>query len=102
MKHHLFVTAMSAITFTYLIWSQKQYLNLCKEALKTINEPIKISTPIVSIKPNIIRNKKKITKPTEKIYSWTDSNGIRQFSNVQPSENVKNLTITESITTKNN
>lgn len=93
----LFLTAISTATFTFLVWSETQYLNFFKEALKTVNEPIKISSPTISIKPKIIRTQQKLTRPTEKIYSWTDENGVRQFSNVQPHGNITGLTITESI-----
>ena len=93
----LFLIVISTIAFLFLIWRETQYLNFFKETVKMFADPIKISTPVVSIRPKIIRPQPKIS---EKIYSWTNENGIRQFSNIQPTGNVNGLTITEPITGK--
>lgn len=53
--------------------------------------------------PEIIRTPERIKSPketTEKIYSWTDESGIKHFSNVQPSQNVKNLITTKTVSSR--
>ena len=91
------IFAASSVTiFTYLVWSEKQYLNLSKEALRSLTEPIKIITPTKPIRNMpVLKIQPKINNQdqSEKIYSWTDENGIKQFSNIQPTGNVNDLKV---------
>jgi len=52
-----------------------------------------------AIHPNEIRPRITQKTSTEKIYSWIDENGIKQFSNVQPESDqmVKDLKVTQGI-----
>lgn len=86
-----------------LLIQNKTTFNKLFGKTKTTTQPTPQEILFYRKTPNIIKAPNITKKPqdtTEKIYSWTDETGIKHFSNVQPSQTIKNLTTTKTVSSR--
>ncbi len=86
--------------YLFLIQNKTTHHDIFDKFFKKKQTTTQASSPTKLGYHNLPEITKKPQDTTEKIYSWTDEAGIKHFSNVQPSQTVKNLITTKTVSSR--